>query len=196
MNVHWNIETVIILSSILFSCLSIYYIVRVNFKQYGALFLLSGIIGNILCYVFVKLNFYSYPYRLFPHLSSIPLITILTAFPFIVLLCVKFSPKTWAWKIPFYWAVVHLGMLIETLVLNYTNLIEYNFKWDLWDSYTWWWIYLLIFEWIGGLIISSKHRTPIQINHLLYGKLGWAILHFILILTIFLGGFHVGTLSN
>jgi len=115
-----------------------------------------------------------------------------TVIPFIVLFNVLFSPSEWKWKITFYWTSVHLLMSIETLLLLQTNIIKYNFKWDFWDSYTWWWLYLLLFEWIGGLIIPDSNRRPIDNNHFFYGKLGWAVVHFVLITTIFFGGFYLG----
>ncbi|WP_019415309.1 hypothetical protein [Paenisporosarcina sp. TG20] len=96
------------------------------------------------------------------------------------------------WKIPFYWVLVHIGMLGETLELQYTNLIEYNLYWDFWDSYTLWWIYLLVFEFIGGLINPDRLRKPLDEYHLKYGKLGWFIVHFVLIITMFLGGVYLG----
>jgi hypothetical protein len=191
-NIGWNIETLIHLSSILLSAIIFIYIFRINFKKYFVLFLLSAIVGNVLCYIFVKIGFYSYPYRLFPKISIMPITTITAVFPALILLSVYFSPSKWSWKIPFYWAIVHLGMLGETLVLLYTDIIKYDFKWDFWDSYTWWWIYVLVFEWLGGVIIPEKDRLPLDTRHLKYGKIGWAVIHFILIVTIFLGGFYLG----
>jgi hypothetical protein len=192
MNIGWNIETFIHLSSIGLSIIIFIYLFRVNWKHYGILFLLSAIIGNILCYIFVKVGFYSYPYRIFPKLSIMPLATITAVFPALVLISVHFSPEKWSWKIPYYWAIVHLGVLGETLILKYTKIIKYDYNWDLWDSYTWWWIYLLVFEWLAGVIIPEQDRLPLNNHHLKYGKIGWAIIHFILIFTIFLGGFYLG----
>ena len=86
-----------------------------------------------------------------------------------------------------------MGMFSEAWVEHSTQLIKYNSPWDTWDSYTWWWIYLLVFEWVGGLIISQELRKPIDQELLKYGKLGWFILHFILISTIFLAGVYLQT---
>lgn len=171
-------------------------IMRFNWKRYGLLFILSGITGNILCYIFVKMGFYSFPLRLFPKISLIPFNAILTFFPFFVLLGVRYSPKQWAWKIPFYWVFIHVGMLFETLARLYTKLIEYNFEWDFWDSYIWWWIYFLVFEYVGGLIIPENERKPISLETFRYGRAGWLIIHFILILTIFLGGVYLGMVAK
>ncbi|OZM58113.1 hypothetical protein CIB95_00605 [Lottiidibacillus patelloidae] len=192
MNIGWNIESFIHISGIFLSIIIIIYLFKINWRRYGVLFILSAIVGNILCYIFVKVGFYSYPYRLFPNISIMPFTTITTVFPALILISVRFSPEKWSWKIPYYWAIVHLGVLGETIGLLYTDIIEYNFKWDLWDSYTWWWIYVLIFEWIGSIIISKEDRCPLDANHLKFGRLGWAIVHFILIVTIFLGGFYLG----
>ncbi len=121
-----------------------------------------------------------------------PFDVVLTMFPFIVLVGVNYAPKPFLWKIPFYWVLVHIGMLFETLALQYTNLIEYNVKWDFWDSYTWWWLFLIGFEWISTFIIPDSLRNPIDYNSIRYNRIGWFIIHFILIVTIFLGGVYLG----
>ena len=120
-----------------------------------------------------------------------PFEAILTVFPFYVILGVRYSPTGWAYKIPFYWVIVHFGLLTETLAHNYTHLIHYDFAWDFWDSYTWWWIFLLLFEYIGGLIVPGRHRKPIPTEAFRYGKWAWWILHFTVIVTIFLGGYYL-----
>lgn len=191
MNIQSSIEFYIYVTFVLSSLIGSYFIIRINWKRYGLLFLLSGIVGNIICYIFVKVGFYSFPYRLF-NISVMPFDAILTIFPFYVLLGVRYSPKLWAFKIPFYWAIVHLGMLEETLAKINTRLITYNFEWDFWDSYTWWWIYFLIFDWIGGLIVTEQYRKPINGESFRYGKWAWIIFHFILITTMFLGGYYLG----
>ncbi|HZK56525.1 MAG TPA: hypothetical protein VFC84_20405 [Desulfosporosinus sp.] len=52
----------------------------------------------------------------------------------------------------------------------------------------------MVFEWVGGLIVSPEFRKPIDQELLQYGKLGWFILHFILISTIFLAGVFMQTM--
>jgi uncharacterized membrane protein YhaH (DUF805 family) len=64
-------------------------------------------------------------------------------------------------------------------------------------SYTWWWIFLLVFEWVGGIIVPAESRKPLDQELLRYGKIGWFILHFLLISTIFIAGVYAGsTLSK
>lgn len=195
-NIGWNIESLILTMPLLIGVVGLIYFLKLDWKRYGLLFLLSATVGNVLCLLFVHFGFYSYPYRLFPEVSTMPFTAITTAFPLLILIGVRYSPRPIIWKIPFYWVIVHLGMLSETLLLLYTQIIEYNFKWDFWDSYTWWWIYLLLFEWIGGRIIPDHLRKPLKIEHLQYAKIGWFIVHFILILTIFLGGYYLGTMQK
>jgi len=137
MNLANSIETYITITSIAFAFIASCFILRVNWKRYGLIFLLTGVLGNILCYVFVKIGFYSYPFRLFPGLSTMPFETILIIFPFIVILGVRYGPRNWSHKLSFYWVLVHIGMLAETLAHNFTDLIHYNYEWDFWDSYTW-----------------------------------------------------------
>lgn len=192
-NFEWSIEFFVSIFTVMVHTLGVILMIRLDWKSYGLLFLLSAIVGNILCLLFISMHFYSFPYVLFPQIAQMPVIIMLVAFPLYVLIGVRYSPVKWKWKIPFYWTIVHIGVLVETLALKYTDLIEYGFQWDFWDSYTWWWIYLLVFEWIGGLIIPDNSRKPLGEEHLKYGTLSWFIIHFVLILTIFLGGVYLGT---
>ncbi|MGO4886758.1 CBO0543 family protein [Anaerobacillus sp. MEB173] len=194
-NIGMNVETFLIVTVVTGGIIGILLFLRIDLKRYGLLYLLSVIVGNVLCYLFVELGFYSYPYRLFPTLSRMPIVEITLSFPLLVLLSVRYSPKIWAWKIPFYWAIIHIGMFIETVILMNTRIITYEYKWDFWDSYTWWWIYLLVFEWIGSMIIPEQLRKPLSIRTLRYGRLGWFLIHFVLIITIFLGGYYLGSLK-
>jgi hypothetical protein len=191
-----NIETFILSGVICIGFVGLISFLKIEWKRYGVLFLVSAIVANSLCLLFVQLGFYSFPYRLFPKLSSMPIIEVTILFPLLVFIGVRYSPKIWGWKIPFYWGLVHIGMFFETIILLNTRLIIYEFKWDVWDSYTWWWIYFLVLEWVGSLIIPETLRRPISIQHLNYGKIGWFMLHFILIVTIFLGGYFVGSLKH
>lgn len=196
MNIQFNIETFISIASITISCVGSYSILKIHWKKYGLLFLTSGFVGIILCYIFIKIGFYSFPFRLFPKISSMPFETIATSFPFLVLVGVRYSPRLWPFKFVFYWGLVNTGMLVETLLLLNTSLIEYNWKWDFWDSYTWWWIFFILFEWLGGIIIPSHLRNPIDSESFRYGKWAFIVYHFIFILTIFLGGYYLGTIRK
>ncbi|PWW00945.1 hypothetical protein DFQ01_11192 [Paenibacillus cellulosilyticus] len=191
-----NIEKILLLFAIAISTVGTIWIIAKDWRRYGLLFLISAIVGETICYIFVKFGFYSFPLRLLPNLSPMPFFAILTVFPFYVMLGVRYSPVKWQWKIPFYWVFVHIGMTLEVLALNFTSIIRYNRFWDVWDSYTWWWIYLLLFEYIGGLIVPGTKRKPINIEHLNYGRLGWLLLHFVLIATVFLGGFYLGRVTH
>ncbi|WP_234410351.1 CBO0543 family protein [Caldalkalibacillus mannanilyticus] len=195
-NIQANLETYILLTAIGISILALIPLLRLDWKRYGGLFLASAIVGNVLCYLFVSLDFYSFPYRLFPKISQMPVTAITLFFPVLVLLSVRYSPRSWLWKIPFYWVIVHLGMFLEILFLLNTRLIQYHHTWHLWDSYTWWWIYLLVFEWIGGKVIPESLRKPLSRKYLRYGTIGWVVIHFVLILTIFLGGYFLGLLRR
>lgn len=194
-NIGYNIETLIYLGVIGFGVLGLIYFINLDWKRYGLLFLLASVTGNILCYIFVKLDFYWFPYLLFPKISIMPFTAITFSFPIVVLMGVYYSPEKWGWKIPFYMTIIHIGMLSEVLIVNSTRILKYHYKWDSWDSYTWWWIYYLVFQWIGNLIIRKDLRKPMDIRHLQYGKIGWALIHFIFIITIFLAGYYLGTLK-
>ncbi len=168
-----------------------YFILRLDWKRYGLLYLLAGIIGNVLCYLFVEVGFYSFPYIFLP-IMKIPLISILMAFSYLVILGVRYSPTNWVYKIAFYGVIVNMGVLFETVLKNMTTLIRYDFEWDLWDSYTTWWGFFILMEWIGGKIIPSHLRKPLAIEAFRFGNWFWFVIHIVAMFTIFLAGLHLG----
>lgn len=192
MNFGWNVETLFLSSSIVISTVILVLIIKTSWKQYGLLFLISSIVGQLLCLLFVETDLYKYPYLLFPAISPMPVFEILTFFPCYILIGVRYSPRQISYKIAFYMTMVHFGVFVEVVLHTYTKIIKYTKFWDTWDSYTWWWIYLLIFDWVGGMIVSEENKKPISEDFLKYGKLGWFITHFIFVGTIFLGGLLLG----
>lgn len=180
-----------ILSIILIGAIGSIYIIRMNWKRYGLLFLLSALTAVTLCFTFVAVGLYSFPMNVLHGNHLIPYGVVALAFPFLVLLGVRYSPEQWIWKIPFYWAIIHLGVLGEVILL-YTPMLQFHAKWDLWDSYTLWWVYLLLFEALGGKLIPSADRRPLDVSLFRYGRWAWIIVHVILISTIFLAGVYVG----
>jgi hypothetical protein len=195
MNLGWNVETYFILSVTILFAVGTVLIIRVNWRQYGLLYLISGAIGNLLCIFFERVGLYSFPQRIFPHLATIPFYVVLTMFPFYVLAGVRYSPRVWAYKLVFYSVIVHVGVFIEVWAENFTQIIRYERFWDAWDSYTWWWLFLLVFEWLGGTIVSEQYRKPLDDKVFRYGKIGWFIVHFILISTVFIAGFYMGRVT-
>lgn len=192
MSIGFNLETYLTVSSFVVSIALLIPIIKSDVKHYGLLYLISALTGVILCYIFIYLRLYSFPYLPFPKISRIPFTVIISIFPLYVLYGVKYSPKPWPSKICFYWVLVHIGVLSEVLGENLTGLIKYGPFWHAWESYTWWWIFLLVFELVGGVIVPQESRKPLNQQLLLTGKPGWFITHFVLIATIFLGGVYAG----
>ncbi len=188
-----DIEAFIFYGGAIMSLLLSLYIMRFSWKQYGLLFIITALVGEILDMLFMKLGFYHYPYDGIESMSIMPYTLVMTLFPCYILFGVRYSPSSWKYKLPFYMIIVHLGMTTEVLTQLYTDALEYTKFWDTWDSYMWWWIFLLGFEVIGGLIVSKEHRKPISEENFKYNHLGWYLTHFVLILTIFLGGVYLGT---
>lgn len=179
------------LTLIISGVIGCYFIIRLDWRRYGLLFLTSSIVGNLLCYLFTFLGFYSFPNMPFHGHFLIPYGLISTLFPFIVLVGVRYSPERWIWKIPFYWGVVHLGVFGE-YIFKQTSIFKFHQEWDLWDSYTLWWIFLLLFELLGGKIIPPQLRRPIDSQSFRYGRWAWIVFHVIVIITIFLAGVYLG----
>jgi hypothetical protein len=74
MNVGWNIETYISISTLILSVIGTIILLRVNWKQYGLLFLISAVTGVVLCYIFIGLGLYKFPHGYFPKYQKYPLL--------------------------------------------------------------------------------------------------------------------------
>ncbi|MPN29535.1 hypothetical protein SDC9_176988 [bioreactor metagenome] len=121
---------------------------------------------------------------------------ITTAFSFYILLGIRFSPKSWPYKIAFYGVIINIGMTLETILKNTTRLIEYNFEWDFWDSYTSWWAFFILMEWLGGKIVPDSSRKPLAENSFRFGNWFFFVVHFTAIVTLLLAGYYLGTLQK
>lgn len=186
-------EMYISIVSIVIAISGSYFLLRIDWRRYGLLYLIAAITGNTLCYVFVKVGFYSFPYVFLP-IAKIPLVSITTAFSFYVLFGVRYSPIRWPYKIAFYGVLVNIGVLLETIFKNTTDLIRYDYEWDFWDSYTSWWAFFILMEWIGGKIISTTLRKPLKEEAFRFGNWFFFIIHFVGTLTVFLAGLYLGLL--
>jgi hypothetical protein len=185
------LETIALLAVIATAGVVCIAIVRVDWRRYGFLYLLSATTAVGLCYMFTYVGFYRFPVNLLHGSLLIPYGLVTTAFPSAVLFGVRYSPERWAWKIPFYWALIHIGVLGELLLLS-SPILVFSPEWDLWDSYTLWWLYYLLFEALGGKLIPSTLRKPLNTDALRYGRWAWIVLHVIVIGTIFLAGVYFG----
>ncbi|QDR80313.1 hypothetical protein SPTER_16360 [Sporomusa termitida] len=186
-------EMYISIVSIVIAFIGSYFLLRIDWKRYGLLYLIATIIGNTLCYIFVKVGFYSFPYIFLP-VAKIPAVAVTTAFSFYVLFGVRYSPVKWPYKIAYYGVIVNLGVLLETIFKNTTDLIQYAYEWDFWDSYTSWWAFFILMEWIGGKIIPSNLRKPLKEEAFRFGNWFFFVIHFVGICTVFLAGLYLGVL--
>ena len=82
-------------------------------KRYGLIYIISAITGNLLCFCLTYLGFYTFYNYLLEKYTITPILLVATLFPLIALFGIRYSPKQWIWKIPFYWGIVHLGVLGE-----------------------------------------------------------------------------------
>lgn len=186
-----NYKEITILFIIVLGSLGCLFFIRMNWKRYGFLFLFSVIVSNLICYILTYIGFYSFPDNVLHGHLLIPYGLVSSVFPFMALAGIRYSPEKWGWKIPYYWVFVHLGVLGEVILKNST-IFKFEQEWDLWDSYTLWWIYFLLFELLGGKVLPKSSRKPIHHELFRYGNWGWIISHIILITTIFLAGVYVG----
>lgn len=187
-------EYAIVIAPIIIGLGGGWWIVRTNWKRYGLLYGLIGITGTALCLFFVLCRFYMFPHNPLHGNMLIPLAAMVTFIPFTVCLAVKYSPSSWKWKVPFYWALVHIATLSELILEEYTKIFKYVMGWDLWSSYTWWWIFYLGFEALGGKLIPAADRRPIQGELFRYGNWGWILFHVTVVTTIFTFGMYTGKL--
>jgi hypothetical protein len=186
-----NSKEIIFLIIIVLGAAGCLYFIRLDWKRFGAIYLISVISGNLLCYMFTFLDFYTFPNNILHKGFLIPYGLVSTVFPLIAMFGIRYSPVRWVWKIPFYWGIVHIGVLAE-VILKQTEIFAFKPEWDLWDSYTLWWLNYLLFELLGGKMIPSHLRKPINSEAFKYGNWAWIVFHIIVITTIFLAGVYVG----
>ncbi|EIW17742.1 MULTISPECIES: CBO0543 family protein [Pelosinus] len=184
-------EMYISIASSVIAIIGSYLILRLDWKRYGLLYLIAGLLGNLICLLFVEVKFYTFPYIFLPILK-VPIFSILTAFSFLVLLGVRYSPIEWVHKISFYGVIINTGVFYETVLMNKTNLISYDYEWDFWDSYTSWWAFFILMEWIGGKMIPAHLRKPLPIQAFRFGNWFWFVIHIVALFTIFLAGLYLG----
>ncbi|WP_409300178.1 CBO0543 family protein [Peribacillus sp. SCS-155] len=183
--------TALFFVAILLMAIGCLYFIRLDWKRYGLLYLIAAISANLLCYVFTVTDYYSFPRNVLHKELVIPYALVSSAFPFAVLFGVRYSPEKWVWKIPFYWGLIHIGVLFEVILLA-TPIFTFQAEWDLWDSYSLRWVYYLLFEILGGKLIPPELRSPISSEAFKYGRWAWIVFHVIVISTIFLAGVYVG----
>lgn len=186
-----NFQKYILLAVILLSAAGCLAIIRFDWKRYGLIYLISAVTGNLLCFSLTYIGFYTFFNYLLEDYSITPVLLVSTLFPLIALFAIRYSPKLWIWKIPFYWGIIHLGLVGEVILKN-SVIFKFEAEWDLWDSYTLWWINYLLFELLGGKIVPPEKRKPLNAESFRYGAWAWILLHFIFITTIFLAGIYVG----
>lgn len=192
LNVGRDIETAIALSALAINVAGILWVARHDWQRYGFIVLLNAILGSGLCYIFILLGYYTFPYLLVPGFLPFPFESILTAFSFYILLGIRYSPTKWLYKVPYYGMIINPGVFAEFLMERHTQLIKYQPSWDLWDSYTVWWIYFLLFEWLGGKVVPAAARAPIPQEAFAYGRWAWFLFHFIVMLVTFGAGVLAG----
>lgn len=105
------LEKIGLLVTIILMGLGCLYFIRLDWKKYGLLYIISAFSANILCYLFTLVGFYSFPNNVLHGNLLMPYGLVSTAFPFTVMFGVRFSPEKWVWKISFYWGTIHLGIL-------------------------------------------------------------------------------------
>lgn len=192
MLIDYSLEMYITITAIIVSWAGCFYIVRQDWRHWGPLFLAAAFLGTILCYIFVRLHFYSFPYILLIDYVIFPVLVIGHGVPLLVLLGTKYSPVKWSHKILFYWSMIIPVMAGEAAAHNCTRLIKYELFWDFWDSLTAWWLFLLLFEWISEMHLPKRLRRPIAAEAYSSGGWGWLIAHFLMTIGLILAGVYLG----
>lgn len=192
MEVGWNANTILSIGPDIAGAAAAFWLLRKDWKHNGILMALAAAVGIGLCWLFTALDLYVFPFRLFPSVAAFPFITVIFVFPAYVGLAVRYAPGSFKWKIPYYWTLVHIVVLMEFLIERNTDILQYRPGWNIWLSYLTWWLFMVGFEWIGSRIVPGASRHPLDVLWLQYGRLGWFVVHFVMIATFFLIGLAVG----
>jgi hypothetical protein len=83
------------------------------------------------------------------------------SFGLLVLFTIHFKPEKFTF--PFFFITINWVFGVE-IILEYIGFITFRNGWDFWDSYSLYWIYVRLFNFIGDYLIPIKYRNPIQTN--------------------------------
>ncbi|MCP8968325.1 hypothetical protein [Ectobacillus ponti] len=170
MFIHW----LIIITVAVVSLIGIIGIARRSPFHYGILLVLQLVSAFVLCVFFQKvMGFYRFALPL-----RYAMILVLSGFGLYVLFIVHYRPRHKTFF--FLFTVLHLVFILEYILEQYVHFIVYQNGWDTWDSYTWYWIYTIVFAGIGDYVVPEKYRNPVDP----YSKGYWLSFFGVLVLTV------------
>jgi hypothetical protein len=152
---------VILFSAIIFNGLGCLYLLIKNFLGYRLVLLISLVLSSILCLFFYWLGFYRF---VLPVGQVLPAVAI--SFSLLVLITIRYRPKNHTF--PFFFMTVTIIFSIEVLLKEYMGFIKFRNGWDFWDSYSLYWIYVRLFNYIGDQLVLRKYRMPIYTKTKIY----------------------------
>ncbi|MDL4840437.1 hypothetical protein [Aquibacillus rhizosphaerae] len=147
--------------------------------KYGRIFITNIVIAVSLCSFFVMTGFYRFVLPL-PHILP----AVVCSFGFLVLFLIYFKPTKHTF--PYFFMIINITFVFEIL-LKHIGFITYKNGWDLWDSYTLYWIYVRIFVFLGEKMVADENRQPLNTVNKWY----WPSFFVIIFLTVLVALQHI-----
>ncbi|WP_442598773.1 hypothetical protein [Neobacillus sp. D3-1R] len=169
-----EIHYMILFSAIFFNGLGCLYLLIKNFLGYRLVLLLSLLLSSFLCLVFYWLGFYRFVLPLWQVLPAVAI-----SFSLLVLITIRFKPKRHTF--PFFFMMITSIFTIEVLLKEYWGFIKFRNGWDFWDSYSLYWVYVRLFNYIGDRLVPRQYRMPIYTKSNIY----WGLFILIVIYALF-----------
>jgi hypothetical protein len=150
------INWLIVISVSLGGCFGCFLILKNHPLRYGLIFIFHFIFSISICLCFYWFGFYRYVFPLYYVLPAV-----VFSFGLLVLFTIHFKTKKFTF--PFFFMTINLVFCFE-IFLQYIGFIKFRNGWDFWDSYSLYWIYVRLFNFIGDYLIPIKYRNPIKTN--------------------------------
>ncbi|WP_078544979.1 hypothetical protein [Litchfieldia alkalitelluris] len=138
-----------------------FFIIKTNVLRYGIIFLISILLSVSFCIFFYFNGFYRFVLPIY-----LILLPVICSFGFLILFLIKYRPTKYTF--PFYFSVLTFILGCEIFLKDVVGFIVFRNGWDLWDSYSFYWVYVRIFDFIGERVISEKWRKPVPYDKRMY----------------------------
>ncbi|TCN27071.1 hypothetical protein [Mesobacillus foraminis] len=150
-----DVHLLILLLTFFITSIGCVYILRDSVFHYGIVLIISLFVTVSLCLFFYCLGFYRFT---LPVPYVLPVVAV--SFSFLALFLVRYRPKRRTF--PFFFMTLTFIFTLEVLLKEYAGIINFKNGWDYWDSYSLYWVFSRLFDWIGEGVVPAKHRSPIR----------------------------------
>ncbi|WP_160725823.1 hypothetical protein [Bacillus sp. USDA818B3_A] len=151
-----------------------FFIVKKNVYRYGMVLIISLIVTSGLCLLFYAMDFYRF---VLPLPAVLPVVAI--SFSFLALFIIRYRPRDKTF--PFFFITLTLVFTIEVFLKDYAGFIRFKNGWDYWDSYSLYWVFARLFNYVGVYLVPYHFRHPVKSDTKTY----WGLFFLMVVYSVF-----------